>query len=127
MFLMQNDEDTAISLFTVALEGFTYMDVHCSRAECMLRLGDISKSHGDQLKAVELWTPTRALFERSSQAKQVRCVDKRLAGIGSDVLEQHKENLAHLVELNVSCGNPCDIQDEEQVELADEPHRPVVV
>ncbi|KAJ7854102.1 hypothetical protein B0H14DRAFT_3652247 [Mycena olivaceomarginata] len=127
MFLMQNDEDTAISLFTVALEGFTYMDVHCSRAECMLRLGDISKSHGDQLKAVELWTPTRALFERSSQAKQVRCVDERLAGIGSDVLEQHKENLAHLVELNVSCGNPCDIQDEEQVELADEPHRPVVV
>jgi hypothetical protein len=41
-FLAQDDEDTAASLFTVALEAFTYMDVHCSRAECMLHLGDIS-------------------------------------------------------------------------------------
>ncbi|KAJ7813284.1 hypothetical protein B0H14DRAFT_1443521 [Mycena olivaceomarginata] len=127
MFLMQNDEDTAISLFTVALEGFIYMDVHHSRAECMLRLGDISNSHGDQLKAVELWSTARPLFERSSQVKQVQCVDERLAGIGSDILEQHKKNIAHLVELNVPSGNPCDIQDEEQVELADEPHEQVVV
>ncbi|KAJ7857973.1 hypothetical protein B0H14DRAFT_3135681 [Mycena olivaceomarginata] len=111
---LQKDEDTAIALLTVALEGFTYMDVHRSRAECMLRLGDISKSHGDMLKAVELWTTAQLLFERSSQVKQVQCVDERLAGIGSDVLEQQKENIAHLVELNVPSGNPCDIQDEEQ-------------
>lgn len=127
MFLMQNDEDTAISLFTVALEGFTYMDVHCSRAECMLRLGDISKGHRDMLKAVELWTTARPLFERSSQAKQVQCVDERLADISSDVLEQHKENITHLVELNVPSGNPSDIEDEEQVGSADECHEEVVV
>ncbi|KAJ7605442.1 hypothetical protein DFH06DRAFT_1067886, partial [Mycena polygramma] len=42
IFLGQRDEVTAITLFTVALDGFTYMDVHRSRAECMLRLGDIS-------------------------------------------------------------------------------------
>ncbi|KAJ7787771.1 hypothetical protein B0H14DRAFT_3579018 [Mycena olivaceomarginata] len=112
MFLMQDDEDTAITLFTVALEGFTYMDVHRSRAECMLRLGDILKSHSDMLKAVELWTTARPLFERSSQAKQVQCVDERLAGIGNDVLEQHKKNIAHLVELHVPSGNPCDIENE---------------
>jgi hypothetical protein len=127
MFLMQNDEDTAISLFTVALEGFTYMDVHRSRAECMLRLGDILKSHSDMLKAIELWTTARSLFERSSQAKQVQCVDERLAAIGSDVLEQHKENISHLAKLNASFGNPCDIQDEEWVGLADELHEQVVV
>ncbi|KAJ7804177.1 hypothetical protein B0H14DRAFT_3154111 [Mycena olivaceomarginata] len=121
MFLVQNDEVTAISLFTVALEGFTHMDVHYSRAECMLRLGDISNSHGDQLKAVELWMTARPLFERSSQVKQVQSVDERLAGIVSDVLEQHKENIAGLVELNVPSGNPCDIVNEEQVELSDEP------
>jgi tetratricopeptide (TPR) repeat protein len=34
--LVQNDENMAISLFTTALEGFTHMDVHRSRAECML-------------------------------------------------------------------------------------------
>jgi tetratricopeptide (TPR) repeat protein len=114
IFLYQKDVDTAIILFTVALEGFTYMDVHCSRAECMLRLGDISKSHSDIVKAVELWTTARLLFERSSQAKQIQCIDERLAGIGSDVLEQQKENIAHLVELNVLSSIPCDIQDEEQ-------------
>jgi tetratricopeptide (TPR) repeat protein len=113
IFLYQKDVDTAITLFTVALEGFTYMDVHRSRAECMLRLGDISKSCGDMLKAVDLWTTARPLFERSSQAKQVQCVDERLAGIGSNGLEQHKENIAHMVELNVPSGNPCDIQNEE--------------
>ncbi|KAJ7896620.1 hypothetical protein B0H14DRAFT_3604920 [Mycena olivaceomarginata] len=118
MFLMQNDEDTAISLFTVALEGFTYMDVHHSRGECMLRLGDISNSHGDQLKAVALWHTARLLFERSSQAKDVQCIDERLASIGSDALEQHKENIARLVELNVPSSNPCNIEDEEQVESA---------
>jgi tetratricopeptide (TPR) repeat protein len=53
IFLSQNDEHTAISLFNVALEGFTQMDVHRSRAECMLRFGDISMGHGDLLKAVE--------------------------------------------------------------------------
>jgi hypothetical protein len=36
LFLSQEDKHTAISLFTVALEGFTQMDVHRSRAECML-------------------------------------------------------------------------------------------
>jgi tetratricopeptide (TPR) repeat protein len=100
-FLAQNDEHTAINLFTVALEGFTYMDVHRSRAECMLQLGDISKGHGDLLKAVELWTTARPLFEQSSQAKQVENIDQRLAGVSEDVLQQHRKNLACLVELNV--------------------------
>jgi tetratricopeptide (TPR) repeat protein len=66
VFLSQEDEPTAISLFTVALEGFTQMDVHCSRAECMLQLGDISMGHSDPLKAVEFWEAARPLFERSS-------------------------------------------------------------
>jgi hypothetical protein len=81
VFLSQNDEFTAISLFTFALEGFTHMDVYRSRAECMLQLGDISKGHGDLLKAVEFWEAARLLFERSSQAKQVQCIDERVANI----------------------------------------------
>jgi tetratricopeptide (TPR) repeat protein len=78
VFLAQDDEHTAINLFMVALKGFTYMDVHRSRAECMLRLGDISKEEGDLQKAVELWTTARPLFEKSSQAKQVEKIDHRL-------------------------------------------------
>jgi tetratricopeptide (TPR) repeat protein len=55
IFLAQTDKDTAVSLFIVALEGFNYMDVHCSRAECMLRLGDNAKEHDSLYKAVEFW------------------------------------------------------------------------
>jgi tetratricopeptide (TPR) repeat protein len=126
VFLAQGDEHTAINLFTVALEGFTYMDVHRSRAECMFRLGDISKGEGDLLKAVELWTTARPLFERSSQAKQVENVDQRLAGVSEDVLEKHMKNLACLPELTAPSGTVdkindlSDIEDMEGLDLEDE-------
>ncbi|KAJ7910313.1 hypothetical protein B0H13DRAFT_1876848 [Mycena leptocephala] len=125
-FLAQDDEHTAINLFTVALEGFTYMDVHCSRAECMLRLGDISKGEGDLLNAVELWTTARSLFEQSSQAKQVENIDQRLAGVSEDVLEQHRKNLDRLTELTAPSGTVdeinelSDIEDMEGLDLEDE-------
>ncbi|KAJ7609339.1 hypothetical protein DFH06DRAFT_1148459 [Mycena polygramma] len=64
IFYGQVDEDTAMSLFDVALEGLTQMDVHRSRAECMLHLGDIAKGCGDFLKAVQMWDTARPLFER---------------------------------------------------------------
>ncbi|KAJ7681536.1 hypothetical protein B0H14DRAFT_3678208 [Mycena olivaceomarginata] len=121
IFLTHKDENTAISLFTVALEGFTYMDVHCSRAECMVRLGDISNRCGDPLKAVEFWNTARPLFERSSQAKEVQCVDERLSHVGSNVLDHHRENIIHLVRLDVPSGNLSHIKDEEQVEFIGEP------
>ncbi|KAJ7212721.1 hypothetical protein GGX14DRAFT_446873 [Mycena pura] len=79
--LMHGDQTTAISLFTVALEGFTRMDVHRSRAECMLYLGEISKKNMDFEKAKELWTMARPLFQRSSQVKQLADIDARLAGL----------------------------------------------
>ncbi|KAJ7772492.1 hypothetical protein B0H14DRAFT_3164791, partial [Mycena olivaceomarginata] len=106
IFLSYNDEDTAVSLFTVALEGFTAMDVHRSRAECMLRLGDIHKRCNDLLKAVGHWETARPLFERSSQAKQIVQIDERLASVGEDVHQQHRENLVKLAELKISSGHP---------------------
>jgi tetratricopeptide (TPR) repeat protein len=81
VFLIQDDEDTAISLFSLALEGFTYMDVHRSKAECMLYLGDILKRQGHLPRAVEHWETARPLFERSSQMNRIKDIDRRLAGI----------------------------------------------
>jgi hypothetical protein len=104
LFLTKDDEDTAVSLFMVALEGFTYMDVHRSRAECLLRLGDISQGHRNFLMAVELWETARPLFECSSQMKQVKNIDERLASVGEDVRKQHRANLACLAELNTPAG-----------------------
>ncbi|KAJ7620701.1 hypothetical protein DFH06DRAFT_1143808 [Mycena polygramma] len=112
IFHQQADEGTATSLFNVTLEGFTQMDVHRSRAECMLHLGDIHKGHGDLLKAVELWDTARPLFERSSQGKQVKKIDERLASVGGNVLEQHRKSLALLAELNVPSGTIKEVEDD---------------
>ncbi|KAJ7899915.1 hypothetical protein B0H13DRAFT_2518024 [Mycena leptocephala] len=126
IFVSHSDEYTAIILFAVALEGFTQMDVHRSRAECMLRLGDISMGHSDLLKAVEFWESARPLFERSSQTKQVQNINERLAGISDDVQEQHQNNLAHLAELTAPSrtveleDDLSDIEDLDKVDIGDE-------
>ncbi|KAJ7482614.1 hypothetical protein FB451DRAFT_1170479 [Mycena latifolia] len=99
LYLTDGDQQTGISGFTVALEGFTKMDVHHSRAECMLRLGDISELHGDLHKAVELWKTARPVFERTSQVKQVDHIDKRLAGV-SNMSEDHPKPMVQLLALN---------------------------
>ncbi|KAJ7041758.1 hypothetical protein C8F04DRAFT_1299276 [Mycena alexandri] len=116
VFLQENDEVTATSLFTLALQGFTLMDVHRSRAECMIRLGDISERNRDVLNALELWDMARPLFERSSQTKQIQAVDERMARVNNNVKEQHQKNLAHLVELSVPVGK-ADEEDEEDSEV----------
>ncbi|KAJ7794187.1 hypothetical protein B0H13DRAFT_1935294, partial [Mycena leptocephala] len=134
IFLAQDDEHTAISLFTVALEGFTQLDVHHSRAECMLRLGDISMRHSDPLEAVEFWERARPLFERSSQAKQVQGIDERVANIDEDVLEQHRNNLAHLAELNAPSvtveeleDNLSDFEELDKVDVGNEKELNLIV
>jgi hypothetical protein len=73
------------------------------------------------LKAVELWSTVRPLFERSSQVQEVHCVDERLTCVVQHALKLHSEDKAHLVELNIPSGNPSPIKHEEQVELTDQP------
>ncbi|KAJ7742809.1 hypothetical protein B0H16DRAFT_1423246 [Mycena metata] len=89
IFLKENDELTATSVLNLALQGFTQMDVHRSRAECAIRLGDISEKNGNFLKALELWDMARPLFECSSQMKRVQDIDERLARRDEGVREQH--------------------------------------
>ncbi|KAJ7472532.1 hypothetical protein FB451DRAFT_1469264 [Mycena latifolia] len=100
VFQAQGDTATSTALFTVALEGFTWMDIHRSRAECMLCLGDLAKGHGDVSKAIQLWKTARPLFERSSQAKQVTQIDERLAGISNNVVEETTDSWTRLGQLN---------------------------
>ncbi|KAJ6576019.1 hypothetical protein DFH09DRAFT_1453693 [Mycena vulgaris] len=99
-FRTEGDQETAVSLLTVALEGFTQMDVHCSRAECMFGLGYISRENGDLLKAAELWRTARPLFERSSQAQKVALIDDELLSISGDVLDEHTRSLALFPEIH---------------------------
>ncbi|KAJ7288717.1 hypothetical protein C8J57DRAFT_1642867 [Mycena rebaudengoi] len=75
----EGDDESAFSLFTVALEAFTFMDVHCWRADCMVQIADIYEKRGEIQKSVGQWKMARPLFERSSQAKDVTRLDRRLA------------------------------------------------
>ncbi|KAJ7512271.1 hypothetical protein B0H11DRAFT_2346256 [Mycena galericulata] len=85
MFLANGDEGTAESLFIVALEGFTYMDVHCSRAQCMLSLGDIAKLAGHLERAASLWAEAQPLFNKSLQSMAVTQIGVRLTDLDGEV------------------------------------------
>jgi tetratricopeptide (TPR) repeat protein len=81
VFIADDDGETALNIYTVALEGFTYMDVHCSRAHCMIRLGDLANKQGHVSKAISFWMTARPLFEQSLQAKDVAQIDARLSNV----------------------------------------------
>ncbi|KAJ7136658.1 hypothetical protein C8R44DRAFT_848258, partial [Mycena epipterygia] len=85
VFLSEGDIHTAHNLFIVALAGFTFMDVHRSRADCMLRLGDIAKQSGDLVKAAEIWKEASPLFERSLQVKDKAQIDTRVAWVNQNM------------------------------------------
>ncbi|KAJ7282448.1 hypothetical protein C8J57DRAFT_1463155 [Mycena rebaudengoi] len=106
IFSVQGDNETALSLFTVALDGFTFMDIHHWRADCMVQIGDILNNHGEVMKAVELWKAARPLFERSSQMKDIFKIDGKLAEVDSVVLAEYEEHLQHLSELHVPISAP---------------------
>ncbi|KAJ7265589.1 hypothetical protein C8J57DRAFT_1718250 [Mycena rebaudengoi] len=104
IFSVQGDNETALSLFNVALDGFTFMDIHRWRADCMVRIGDILNNCGEVMKAVELWKTARPLFERSSQTKDIVKIDEKLAEVDSAVLAEYEEQLQRLSELHVSAS-----------------------
>jgi hypothetical protein len=81
----------------------------------MLRLGDIAKEHDALCRARESWNAARPLFEGSSQIKHIELVNERLESDGKDVLEQHRMNLAQLMEINAPTG----IVEEAEYELSE--------
>jgi hypothetical protein len=80
IFLAEGDDSTVSSLLHVALDGFTLIDVHQWRANCMVHMGDIFQRQGKITESAELWKTARTLFERSWQSKDVNQIDARLSG-----------------------------------------------
>ncbi|KAF7344786.1 NB-ARC domain-containing protein [Mycena venus] len=78
VFMVQGAENTALSILSVALEGFTQMDVHQSRAECMHTIGKVYVQCGDIGRAREMWEAAWPLFERSEQRKEVAKIEEKL-------------------------------------------------
>ncbi|KAJ7267734.1 hypothetical protein C8J57DRAFT_1717316 [Mycena rebaudengoi] len=112
IFSAQDDDETALSLFTVALDGFTFMDVHRWKADCMVRIADILNNCGEVIKAVELWKAARPLFERSSQRKDLARIDAKLAEVDSATWLKYENKLQR--ELHVPVSAP----EEEDDKLA---------
>ncbi|KAJ7879945.1 hypothetical protein B0H14DRAFT_3769893 [Mycena olivaceomarginata] len=98
VFIADKDEETATNAYIVALEGFTHMDIHQSRAQCMIRLGDLAEGQGHTSEAIAFWEEARPLFERSSQAKDVAQIDARL----STAEKAHQKALLELVTSHTS-------------------------
>ncbi|KAJ7237086.1 hypothetical protein C8J57DRAFT_1568846 [Mycena rebaudengoi] len=93
IFSTERDDETALSVFTVALDGFAFMGVHQWRADCMVRIANILNNRGEVLKAIELWKAARPLFERSSQMMDIVKIDAKLAEVDSAVLADYEEQL----------------------------------
>ncbi|KAK7006205.1 AAA domain-containing protein [Favolaschia claudopus] len=74
----QGDDDSAFNVLEVALQGFTTMDVHQHRAECMRTMGDILFKRKQLQNAREMWVAARPLFKRSQQMKEVVGIEERL-------------------------------------------------
>ncbi|KAJ7235486.1 hypothetical protein C8J57DRAFT_1571754 [Mycena rebaudengoi] len=122
IFSAEGDNETALSLFNVALDGFTFMDVHRWRADCMVRIADILNNYGEVMKAVELWKRARPLFGQSSQMKDIFKIDTKLAEADSSVWVECEEQLQHISGLHVPVSAPHEtyvVEDEEESRVAE--------
>ncbi|KAJ7624067.1 hypothetical protein DFH06DRAFT_756454 [Mycena polygramma] len=81
VFLAHEDHYTASSLFHLALEEFTFMDVHRWRADCMVHVARIHESHGEIQKSIELWMSAIPLFKRSSQRTDAMLLEAKLPAV----------------------------------------------
>ncbi|KAJ7644945.1 hypothetical protein FB45DRAFT_1116920 [Roridomyces roridus] len=84
VFLALDEPATAETLLNIALEAFTSMDVHRSRGDCMIRLGDLAWRRGDKLGAAALWGEAGPLFTLCQRMEDVAKIEKRLAGCEND-------------------------------------------
>lgn len=83
IFRLECDTSAAMSLFALSLHGFSQMDIHRSKGECLERIADIMSEKGDKAGAVKLSTEAHALFEKSLQGNNVSQMD--VANTGQNV------------------------------------------
>ncbi|KAJ7183817.1 hypothetical protein C8R46DRAFT_1308877 [Mycena filopes] len=93
------DEDAALTLFRVALEGATEIDVHPLRARSMVGIAEILARHGELTNAKELLEAAHPLFMRSLQTREASAVDTRLKELTSRAAEPALDHDAKLKQL----------------------------
>jgi hypothetical protein len=93
------------------------MDVHRWRADCLVHIADIWERRGDIVKSVELWNAARPLFQRSSQAKDLVRIDRKLTDMNFAVRRNTKSKI-HQTVLYAPIGVPgeADPHQDDEVE-----------
>ncbi|KAJ7282373.1 hypothetical protein C8J57DRAFT_1295223 [Mycena rebaudengoi] len=71
IFLRQRDDESAQTLFRVALDEFTRMDIHRGKGECMVGLADIAKRRGDQVLQMSHLAEAELMFEKSGMRTRI--------------------------------------------------------
>jgi hypothetical protein len=116
--LLEHDESTSLSLFSAALDTFTFMDVHRDKADCMVRMASIFERRGERRNAVNILKEASSLYERSSQKQEIAKINTKLESLMS-ILEQYVPQLQRLAELSVPVGDLEKAQLEELGEIED--------
>ncbi|KAJ7730684.1 hypothetical protein DFH07DRAFT_969069 [Mycena maculata] len=78
IFLHERDDQTSATLFRVALEEFTRMDIYRGKAECFMRLGELALKTGQDTVAKELFSEARRMFLGSGMTAEAEQIDIRL-------------------------------------------------
>lgn len=83
LFVSEGEHQTALAIFRAALDVFTEMDIHCRRADCILRIGNILFQQDGLEEGREMRERARLLFIRPSQMKSVQNIDEKLLYIAA--------------------------------------------
>jgi hypothetical protein len=66
------------TLYEVALDGFTFMNIYRWRAECTDHIGTILERRGDIAKAAKFWREAKPLFTTSLQTMNSARMEAKL-------------------------------------------------
>ncbi|KAJ7669078.1 hypothetical protein B0H17DRAFT_1209729 [Mycena rosella] len=99
IFLVQEENDTALSLFEVARAGFFAMGVYRSHGHCLRGMAEVHQKRGDFTKARAYLMEARPLYERCQQRREIERLD-------ANVRDMEEALMATLAQLQVPIGDP---------------------
>ncbi|KAJ7630061.1 hypothetical protein DFH06DRAFT_1439649 [Mycena polygramma] len=76
IFRAEGDEETSASLFQLALEEFTRMDIYRGRADCLLRLAEMAQKRGENNVATEHFREARRMFLKSGMVLEAEKIQQ---------------------------------------------------
>ncbi|KAJ7656614.1 hypothetical protein B0H17DRAFT_1337963 [Mycena rosella] len=105
IFSVQQENDTALSLFEVACTGFAAMGVYRSHADCLRGMAGVHEERGDFAKAGDLLMKARPLYERCQQAREIERLDAKVQAM-EELLMASGHTLATLAQLRIPVEAP---------------------